>query len=75
MVGSDSWPTEVIPNPDPDLVFPVHQELLTKNGVFNLENMRFDELVADDVYEFLFILTPIGFKGATGSPVRPIALR
>jgi kynurenine formamidase len=24
MVGSDSWATEVIPNPDPNFVFPVH---------------------------------------------------
>lgn len=75
MVGSDSWPTEVLPNPNPDLQFPVHQELLTKNGIFNLENMVFEELVRDGVYEFLFIHTPIRFKGATGSPARPIAIR
>jgi kynurenine formamidase len=75
MIGSDSWPSEVIPNPDPGLAFPVHQELMMKNGIFNLENMRFDELLADDVTEFLFIVTTIRFKGATGSPVRPIAIR
>lgn len=75
MIGSDSWCSEVVPNPDSTLVFPVHQELLMKNGIFNLENMRFDELVADGVAEFLFIVTPIPFKGATGSPVRPIAIR
>ena len=75
MVGSDSWTTEVVPNPNPELVFPVHQELITKNGVFNLENMVFEELVRDRVYEFLFIHTPIRYKGATGSPARPIAIR
>ncbi len=75
MVGGDSWGTEVYPNPDPDLVFPVHQELMMKNGIFNLENMQFDELVADGVNEFLFIFTPTRFKGATGSPGRPIAIR
>ena len=75
MIGSDSWGTEVEPNPDPELAGPVHQELITKNGIFNLENMQFDELVADGVNEFLFIVTPIRFKGATGSPVRPIAIR
>ena len=37
--------------------------------------MRFDELVDDVVYEFLFIVTPIRFRGATGSPARPIAIR
>jgi kynurenine formamidase len=75
MIGSDSWCSEVIPNPDPGLAFPVHQELLMKNGIFNLENMQFDELIADQISEFLFVLTPIRFKGATGSPARPIAIR
>lgn len=75
MIGSDSWPTEVVPNPNPELLYPVHQELVTKNGIFNLENMVFEDLVRDRVYEFLFILTPIRLKGATGSPVRPIAIR
>ena len=50
------------------------QQLITKNGVWNLENMVYDELVADEVYEFLFIFTPIRFKGATGSPGRPIGI-
>lgn len=75
MVGSDSWPTEVWPNPNPDLVVPVHQELITKNGIFNLENMVFDSVIADGVYEFLFVFTPIRFKGGTGSPARPLAIR
>jgi len=75
MVGSDSWSTEVIPNPDPKLASPVHQELMMKNGIFNLENLRFEGLIEDEVSEFLFIVTTIPFKGATGSPARPIAIR
>ena len=75
MVGSDSWPTEVIPNPDPELVFPVHQELLPKHGIFNLENMDLEALAKDGVYEFLFVFTPVPYKGATGSPGRPLAIR
>jgi hypothetical protein len=39
MTGADSGATEVNPNPNPDLVVPVHQELMMKNGIFNLENM------------------------------------
>ncbi len=70
MIGS-----EVVPSPDAGLAFPVHQEFMMRNGIFNLENMQFDELVADGINEFLFIVTPIRFKGATGSPVRPIAIR
>ena len=75
MVGSDSWCTEVIPNPVADQAFPVHQELMMRNGIFNLENMQLDGLAEDNVSEFLFILTTIRFKGATGSPARPIAIR
>lgn len=75
MIGSDQWTTEVWRNPDPELINPVHQELITKNGIFNLENMHFEELIEDGIYEFLFIFTPIRFKGATGSPGRPLAIR
>lgn len=75
MVGSDTFTTEVMPNPDEELANPVHQELITKNGIWNLENMVFEELAQDEVYEFLFVFTPIRFKGATGSPGRPIAIR
>ena len=74
-VGSDSWTGEVVPNPDPELFFPVHQELITYNGIFIVENLKFEELISDGVSEFLFIVTPIPFKGATGSPLRPIAIR
>jgi kynurenine formamidase len=75
MIGSDTWTSEVVPNPDPDLAFPVHQELLTKNGIFNLENLKLEELSAEGVHEFLFVFAPVPFKGATGSPGRPIAIR
>ncbi len=75
MVGSDSWCTEVIPNPMPGQAFPVHQELMMRNGIYNLENMTFDALMEDQIDQFLFIVTTLRFKGATGSPVRPIAIR
>lgn len=72
MIGSDQWGTEVI---TALTEIPVHIELIPKNGIWNLENMRFDDLVADGVHEFLFVFTPIRFRGATGSPGRPIAIR
>lgn len=75
MIGSDQWCSEVVPNPDANLAFPVHQELITKNGIWNLENMTFEDLARDGAYEFLFIFTPIRFQGGTGSPARPIAIR
>jgi kynurenine formamidase len=75
MVGSDSPGLEVDPNPDRSLAYPVHGELIPKHGIWNQENLHFEELLADRAYEFLFVFTPIRFKGATGSPGRPIAIR
>ena len=38
VVISDTWPVEVVPNPDSKQAFPVHQILLAQNGVFIHEN-------------------------------------
>jgi kynurenine formamidase len=75
LVGSDAPTTEVERNPNNQLVFPVHQELIAKHGIFNIENMTFEELVRDRAHEFLFVFTPLRLRGATGSPGRPIAIR
>jgi kynurenine formamidase len=74
VTGSDTSVTEVSPNPTGQTI-PVHQELMMKNGIFNIENMTFEELAAERAYEFLFVATPIRFEGATGSPLRPLAIR
>ena len=75
VTGGDTWANEVNPNPSSDLMIPAHQELMNRSGTFNIENMVFEELAADGVYEFLFIATPLRFRGGTGSPLRPIAIR
>ena len=74
VTGGDTSTNEVSPNPT-GLTIPVHQELMMKNGIFNIENMTFEELAAERAYEFLFVATPIRFEGATGSPLRPLAIR
>ncbi|MGH7335261.1 MAG: hypothetical protein ACREKS_21455 [Candidatus Rokuibacteriota bacterium] len=51
LVGSDNWPVEVAPNPDPQISLPVHQILLVVNGIHLLENMKLDELTAKRVYD------------------------
>lgn len=74
-VGADTWGLEVLPNPDPEQVFPVHQELLAKNGIYILENIRTQELLADEAWEFLFVLGQPRFVGAVQMVVNPIAIR
>jgi len=74
MIGADSWPVEVVPARDPGHFRPVHQELITRNGILILENLTLEELASDGVHEFMFIMTPLRLTGATGSPARPIAI-
>jgi len=75
MTAADTSAVEVIPSENPKLAYPVHQELLVRHGIYNLENLDLSELAADEVYEFAFIFAPVNFKGATGSPGNPIAVR
>ena len=75
LVGSDTWSMEVVPNPNPDLAFPVHQLLIPRNGIYIFENLRTEELARDRVYEFAFFFAPLRLKGATGSPANPLAIR
>jgi kynurenine formamidase len=75
MVGTDTWATEVVPPEDPDRPFPVHQLLLVRHGIYNIENLDLEELARDKAYEFAFIFAPLRLKGATGSPGNPIAVR
>ena len=75
LLGSDTFPVEVFPNPDPALSAPVHQITLVVNGVHLLENLKLDEAVTKNAYEFAFIMQPLKIMGGTGSTVSPVAVR
>jgi kynurenine formamidase len=64
-----------VPHEDHDRPFQVHQLLLVRHGIYNLENLDLEELAREKIYEFAFIFAPLRFKGATGSPGNPIAVR
>lgn len=51
-----------------------HLELLARNGIYIFENLNLENLAAEHVDHFLFIAAPLKLKGATGSPVRPLAI-
>lgn len=53
---------------------PVHGYLLVEKGIHIVELLDFEELARDKKYEFLFICLPLRILGATGSPIRPIAI-
>jgi kynurenine formamidase len=75
LVGADTAPVEVNPNPDTQLSLPVHQIMLVVNGIHLLENVRLEELAGKGVHEFALIVQPLKIQGGTGSTVAPIAVR
>jgi kynurenine formamidase len=70
VVGSDTPVLEAIPFPGDS----VHAILLVDAGVPIIENLDLEALAADGVERFLLLALPLPIAGATGSPVRPIAL-
>jgi kynurenine formamidase len=71
--GGDTWATEAVP-PEGAQPFECHIKMMTKRGIWNLENLDFTQLLEDGVHEFLFAWSPLKMKGATGSPGNPVAL-
>ena len=74
-VGADTWGLDALPGDKADELFPAHQELLARQGVYILENMDTRALVADQVQEFLFVLGQPRFVGAVQAIINPVAIR
>ncbi|AAT42769.1 cyclase family protein [Picrophilus oshimae] len=72
--GSDTPSSEVTPPEIKNTRLPVHQYLIAKCGIRLIDNIKLDELSRDRIYEFAFICLPLLIKGATASPVSPVAI-
>ena len=75
LLGADTAPVEVSPNPDSQLSLPVHQIALVVNGIHLLENLKLDELASKRIHEFALTMQPLKLRGGTGSTVAPAAIR
>lgn len=73
VVGADNEAVEHTPSTDPKNWLPGHCHFLVEAGVPQMECLSLESLAGDRVYEFGFIGAPIRLRGATGSPVRPLA--
>jgi kynurenine formamidase len=75
-VGADNMAWDLIGPADPELgvTLPGHLLLLVRAGIPIVENLNLEELAAARVHEFAFVCLPLKMRGATGSPVRPIAI-
>jgi kynurenine formamidase len=72
LTGTDTIAYEALAPGDPDR--PVHRILLQEAGIYIVENLALEELAATGVAEFALVIAPLRLVGASGSPVRPLAL-
>ena len=74
-IAADNMALEVLPGSQhPEVIMPVHQHCLAEAGVYIIENLVMDSLIEREIHSFCFMLSAVKFKGATGCPVRPIAI-
>jgi kynurenine formamidase len=75
-VGADNmvWDAMLERDPDTNMTLFAHAHLLVRHGIYIIENLNLDELAAAGHRECCFIGVPLKFRGATGSPIRPLAL-
>jgi kynurenine formamidase len=75
-VGCDNMTWDETEEQDPETgghLF-AHLHLLARRGIPIIENLFLEELSRDGCSTFLFICAPLKMVGATGSPVRPLAI-
>jgi kynurenine formamidase len=73
-VGADTIAFERLAPGAGHALLPAHRVLLVESGIYIIENMALDELGALLPGEFVLIVAPLYLVGATGSPVRPLAM-
>jgi kynurenine formamidase len=75
-VGADNmaWDAPGERDPESGVTLFAHYHLLTQRGVYIIENLDLEELARDRHHTFAFVGIPLKFRGATGSPLRPLAL-
>ena len=72
--GADTLAYEWLAPSAGHALLPVHTHLLFEHGIHIFEVLDLEALAADHVHEFLFVAIPLKLVGATGSPVRPLAV-
>ena len=73
-IGTDAVSLDVAPHEEPDTFVPVHCYMFATAGAQIIEVLDLEELAAERVYEVALLAFPLKLRGATGSPVRPVAV-
>jgi kynurenine formamidase len=71
-VGNDTAGFEQIVQTN--ITMDAHRILIAQNGIHIIENLDLEELAKCGRADFAFVTLPLRIKGATGSPLRPVAL-
>jgi kynurenine formamidase len=74
LAGDDTATFERRPAAYGKELFSVHMMLLADSGIYIVENMNLEPLSAARAYTVALVVTPLKIQGATGSPLRVIAL-
>lgn len=72
--GADSIAFERLAPGAGHALLPAHRVLLVEAGINIIETLNLEELAAAGVHEFLLSAAPLPLVGATGSPLRPLAI-
>ncbi|HLM06839.1 MAG TPA: cyclase family protein [Blastococcus sp.] len=73
-IGADQECVEVGPSEHDDNWLPGHCHFLAEAGVPMIELLDLEGLARDGVHEFCLIAAPIRLRGASGAPLRPLAI-
>jgi kynurenine formamidase len=73
IIGADTPALEAFPSADRAFT-PVHAYMFATAGAPIIEVLWLEELAAEGVHEFVFTGLPLKIRGATGSPLRPVAM-
>jgi kynurenine formamidase len=71
-VGNDTAGFEQILQTN--ITMDAHRILIAQHGIHIIENLDLEELSGCGRADFAFVTLPLRIKGATGSPLRPVAL-
>jgi kynurenine formamidase len=74
VVGADTIAFEMLPAGRGHASLPAHRVLLVEAGIPIVETLDLEALAAAGVHEFMFVLSHLNLVGATGAPVRPLAI-
>jgi kynurenine formamidase len=74
VIGADTFCLEQMPTADPENWQVVHTYLLAEAGVPIMEIVNLEEIAAEKLYDFVFFGAGLRLRGATGAPMRPVAM-